>query len=191
MKRLCSIFFMWFMCAVMLLGNEHMQFRSLPIDGNLKSAIKEVKKWGFMGMKMKNVGVLMGTLDNEEVMITLLATHESQTLFSVVVVYEGSNLWGELLTKYEAINATVAAQYGDPVEHMNKWEAPYSIDNHPIQAFKEGKAVYGSTYNADNGNVIVNVVCIEGKMGITVTYLDAKNQVRLQEEGGVDAFTIE
>jgi hypothetical protein len=74
---------------------------------------------------------------------------------------------------------------------MNKWEAPYSIDNHPIQAFKEGKAVYGSTYNADNGNVIVNVVCIEGNMGITVTYLDAKNQVRLQEEGGVDAFTIE
>jgi hypothetical protein len=91
-------------------------FRTLPIDGDLKTAVKEVKKWGFMGMKIKNVAALVGTLDGEDVMVTLVATPETNTLFSATIIYEGTKQWEEAMAKYQTINASMTAQYGEPTE---------------------------------------------------------------------------
>ena len=95
-------------------------FRSLPIDGDLKTAVKTVKKWGFMGMKIKNVAALMGRLDNEDVILTLMATPESHTLFSVTIIYEGAKQWDDSWAEYQNINAAVAAQYGEPTEIISQ-----------------------------------------------------------------------
>ena len=54
MKRIATIL-ACLLCTIVILAEQHLMFRTLPIDGNLKSAVKEVKKWGFMGMKIKNV----------------------------------------------------------------------------------------------------------------------------------------
>lgn len=174
----------WGMCTLTMLGEQHMMFRTLPIDGDLKTAMKEVKKWGFMGMKIKNVAALMGTLDGEDVLLTLMATPKTNTLFSVVVVYEGEELWDKQLDKYNTINASIAAQYGEPSEIISEWEPPYSIDNNPMQAFKEEKAMYGSMYTTTEGKVGVNIVCVEGKMCVTVAYFDNQNEELFEDEGG-------
>ena len=185
MKRI-TIIFACLMCTIMLLGEEHLMFRSLPIDGELKTAVKTVKKWGFMGMKIKNVAALMGTLDNEDVMLTLLATPESKTLFSVTVIYEGAKQWDESWTKYQAINAAIAAQYGEPSEVTSEWEAPYSLTYQPEEAFKEGKAKYGKLYSLPEGFVSVNIMHIEGDLCTIVAYVDKQNAELYKTEGGTE-----
>ena len=97
-------------CSLVMFGEQHMMYRTLSLDGNLKTAMKEVKKWGFMGMKYKNVAALVGTLDGEEVMITLMATPKTNTLFSVAVIYEGSDQWNELLSKYKTVNTFITSE---------------------------------------------------------------------------------
>lgn len=173
-------------CSLVMFGEQHMMYRTLSLDGNLKTAMKEVKKWGFMGMKYKNVAALVGSLDGEEVMITLMATPETNTLFSVAVVYEGSDHWNELLAKYNTINTFITAKYGEPSETINYWEPPYSIDNNPIQAFKNDQAKYGALYITPKGKISVNIISAGGQMSTMVTYIDDKNAELFEQEGGKD-----
>ena len=86
MKRIATILAS-LLCTLVILAEQHLRFRTLPIDGDLKTAVKEVKKWGFMGMKIKNVAALVGTLDGEDVMVTIVATPETNTLFSATIIY--------------------------------------------------------------------------------------------------------
>ena len=185
MKRVVIIFFS-LLCSIVMMGEKHMMFRSLPIDGDLKTAVKEVKKWGFMGMKIKNMAVLMGTLEGEDVMITLMATPKSNTLFSVSVIYEGVETWNEQMVMYEKIKASIAAKYGEPTDIINEWEAPYSINNNPVQAFREDKVKYGVVYTADAGSVAVNIIYADGKVCTMVTYIDEQNIALFEAEGGKD-----
>lgn len=185
MKRVVIIFFSM-LCSIVMMGEKHMMFRSLPIDGDLKTAVKEVKKWGFMGMKIKNMAVLMGTLEGEDVMITLMATPKSNTLFSVSVIYEGVETWNEQMVMYEKIKASIAAKYGEPTDIINEWESPYSINNNPVQAFREDKVKYGVVYTADAGSVAVNIIYADGKVCTMVTYIDEQNIALFEAEGGKD-----
>lgn len=185
MKRVVIIFFS-LLCSIVMMGEKHMMFRSLPIDGDLKTAVKEVKKWGFMGMKIKNMAVLMGTLEGEDVMITLMATPKSNTLFSVSVIYEGVETWNEQMVMYEKIKASIAAKYGEPTDIINEWESPYSINNNPVQAFREDKVKYGVVYTADAGSVAVNIIYADGKVCTMVTYIDEQNIALFEAEGGKD-----
>ena len=185
MKRITFIL-ACLLCTITMLGEEHLMFRSLPIDGDLKTAVKTVKKWGFMGMKIKNVAALMGKLDNEDVILTLMATPESHTLFSVTIIYEGAKQWDDSWAEYQNINAAVAAQYGEPTEIISQWESPYSIDNNPMQAFKEDKVTYSSMYTAQGGKVVVNMVYIEEKICTIVAYIDELNAALYKAEGGTE-----
>lgn len=185
MKRVVIIFFS-LLCSIVMMGEKHMMFRSLPIDGDLKIAVKEVKKWGFMGMKIKNMAVLMGTLEGEDVMITLMATPKSNTLFSVSVIYEGVETWNEQMVMYEKIKASIAVKYGEPTDIINEWESPYSINNNPMQAFREDKVKYGVVYTADAGSVAVNIIYADGKVCTMVTYIDEQNIALFEAEGGKD-----
>ena len=185
MKRITFIL-ACLLCTITMLGEEHLMFRSLPIDGDLKTAVKTVKKWGFMGMKIKNVAALMGKLDNEDVILTLMATPESHTLFSVTIIYEGAKQWDDSWAEYQNINASVAAQYGEPTEIISQWESPYSIDNNPMQAFKEDKVTYSSMYTAQGGKVVVNMVYIEEKICTIVAYIDEQNAALYKAEGGTE-----
>lgn len=185
MKRITFIL-ACLLCTITMLGEEHLMFRSLPIDGDLKTAVKTVKKWGFMGMKIKNVAALMGKLDNEDVTLTLMATPESHTLFSVTIIYEGAKQWDDSWAEYQNINAAVATQYGEPTEIISQWESPYSIDNNPMQAFKEDKVTYSSMYTTQGGKVVVNMVYIEEKICTIVAYIDEQNAALYKAEGGTE-----
>ena len=185
MKRITFIL-ACLLCTITMLGEEHLMFRSLPIDGDLKTAVKTVKKWGFMGMKIKNVAALMGRLDNQDVILTLMATPESHTLFSVTIIYEGAKQWDDSWAEYQNINAAIAAQYGEPTEIISQWESPYSIDNNPMQAFKEDKVTYSSMYTAQGGKVVVNMVYIEEKICTIVAYIDEQNAALYKAEGGTE-----
>lgn len=190
MKRTTTIL-LCLLCTMVIMAEGHFKFRSLPIDGDLKTAMKEVKKWGFMGMKIKNVAAMMGNLDGEEVILTLMATPETNTLFSVTVLYEGSDLWSEQMAKYQTINAQIATQYGEPSKLLNEWESPYSIDNNPIQAFKENKATYGSLYTTSEGYVLINIAYAGEKMCTMLTYIDEQNAALYKAEGGKEVILEE
>ena len=183
MKRITTIL-VCLLCTLMMFGEQHLMFRTLPIDGSLKTAVKEVKKWGFMGMKIKNVAAMVGTLDGEDVILTLIATPESNTLFSVSIIYEGIEQWEELLAQYHTINTSIAAQYGEPTKFINEWEAPYSLDNNPTEAFKEEKAMYGAIYTVKGGSISVHITYANGKLCTIVAYIDEQNAALYKAEGG-------
>ena len=189
MKRTTTIL-ACLLCTMMMMGEGHLKFRTLPIDGKLKPALKEVRSWGFMGLKIKNMAFLMGTLDGQEVMVTLIATPKSNTLFSVGVMYDNVNSWEEEMIQYQAINTRLAAQYGEPSKRVQEFESPYSIAN-PIEAFAANKATYSTYYTAPGGSIAVDILYSEGKLSTMVAYVDEQNAALFKEEGGEDFFADE
>jgi hypothetical protein len=188
MKRFTTIL-ACLLCTIVMMGEGHLKFRSSPIDGKLKTAVKEVKSWGFMGLKIKYVAFLMGTLDGQEVMLTLIATPETKTFFSVGIMYDNMNSWEEVMQQYQTITAALTAQYGEPSKVVQEFEAPYSIEN-PMEAFKEDKATYGTYYSAPGGQVAVDILYSEGKLSTMVAYVDEQNAALLVNEGG-EGFLID
>ena len=87
---------------------------------------------------------------------------------------------------YERIKASIAAKYGEPTDIINEWESPYSINNNPMQAFREDKVKYGVVYTADAGSVAVNIIYADGKVCTMVTYIDEQNIALFEAEGGKD-----
>lgn len=183
MRRLTTILF-FLLCTIAMMGEKHMMFRTLPIDGELKTAVKEVKKWGFMGMKIKNVAALVGTLDGEEVMLTLMATPKTNTLFSVTIMHKTTDQWDKVMEQYQSVNASMTSKYGAPTETISQWEPPYSLDNNPVEGLKNNKAMYGCIYTTSEGKVAVNIIYIEGKLCIIEAYLDKQNTTLFTAEGG-------
>ena len=79
---------------------------------------------------------------------------------------------------------------GEPVEIINQWEPPYSMNNNPMQAFKEDKATYGVVYSTKEGKVAVNIIYLDGKLCTMVAYVDEQNAVLFKTEGGGE-FTFD
>ncbi len=184
MKRLVIIL-ACMMCVMSMNSQEHLKFYNIPIDGELKNAVKLVKKeLGLKGIRIKNIGALMGEIDGEEVMVALIGDPESKIWCCAFVNYNVAENWDELWQKYQTINATLKAQYGEPEEITEKWEAPYSPTNNPILALQEGKAIIESIYVSEQGFIAAQ---ISGSNSIMVAYMDKINITMLHEnEGGFD-----
>lgn len=184
MKRLVIIL-ACMMCVMSMNSQEHLKFYNIPIDGELKNAVKLVKKeLGLKGIRIKNIGALMGEIDGEEVMVALIGDPESKIWCCAFVNYNVAENWDELWQKYQTINATLKAQYGEPEEITEKWEAPYSPTNNPILALQEGKAIIESIYVSEQGFIAAQ---ISGSNSVMVAYMDKINITMLHEnEGGFD-----
>ena len=184
MKRLVIIL-ACMMCVMSMNSQEHLKFYNIPIDGELKNAVKLVKKeLGLKGIRIKNIGALMGEIDGEEVMVALIGAPKSKIWCCAFVSYNVAENWDELWQKYQTINATLKAQYGEPEEITEKWEAPYSPTNNPILALQEGKAKIESRYVSEQGFIAAQ---ISGSNSVMVAYMDKINITMLHEnEGGFD-----
>ena len=184
MKRLVIIL-ACMMCVMSMNSQEHLKFYNIPIDGELKNAVKLVKKeLGLKGIRIKNIGALMGEIDGEEVMVALIGDPKSKIWCCAFVNYNVAENWDELWQKYQTINATLKAQYGEPEEITEKWEAPYSPTNNPILALQEGKAKIESIYVSEQGFIAAQ---ISGSNSVMVAYMDKINITMLHEnEGGFD-----
>lgn len=185
MKRLVLIF-TCILCTIVATGQDHLMFRHIPIDGKLKVGMKEFKKMGLSGIRIENIGLLMGQLDGEEAMVTLMSTPKTKTLFCVAIMYDGYNTWEEAMVKFEKHNASLAAKYGEPKEFINKWEEPYSIENNPLQGLKEDKGEYTIMYACEQGEIALGIAYDEGKLGILIAYMDKQNYELFENEGGED-----
>lgn len=185
MKRCLVIILACIMCVLSTNGQEHLKFYNIPIDGDLKTAVKLVKKeLGLKGIRIKNIGMLMGELDGEEVYVALLGTPDSKIWCSAFVNYDGADTWDELWAKYQTINASLKAKYGEPAKVTENWETPFSPTNNPIQALKENKAILESWYFTEQGFIMA---VISDSLSIMVAYVDKENISLLNTtEGALD-----
>lgn len=183
MKRLVLVL-ICVICTLTMMGQEHLMFKHIPIDGSLKSGMKQVRKMGFWGFKIDNMGMLMGDLDGEEVMLTLIATPKTKTLFCIAVMYDGYNTWEEAMARFDKLNAPLVQKYGEAKEIIDEWEEPYSRENNPIEAFKQDKGEYGLVYAAPEGEISLALGYDDGKLGVMIIYVDQQNYDLFEAEGG-------
>lgn len=90
--------------------------------------------------------------------IAIYGTPKSDEVFMIVVVKWLPSYcltWQDVKAEYLSAKKRLTRIYGNPIRQKERFVAPYSETNQPLEAFKIRKATYTCTFKVDNGEVML------------------------------------
>lgn len=168
-----------FVCA-----QSHMSFMGMELNGLLTDFVTQMELKGFKVFDTDEHSVLMfGRHHGLTAVAEVTAAPISETVYKVIIKYPtNAALWSSLYMDYVAIRAEIEKTYGRPTEAVERFESPYSEDNKPFEALKEGKATYMAKYITDGGSVIVQLRYANHCREVQTIYWDHINKELYSKE---------
>lgn len=168
-----------------LSAQEHLEFKSIPIDGTSSSFVESLTKAGFKKIKQTSEGILLsGTFTGKECSVIVETSTISQTPHSVYVLLEEESDWATLKNDYNTIKKGLTLKYGKPTKVKEEYRSPYKEgDGYPYMAFKGGYADWYSVYTTSLG-VIELYIREQGysSLSVIIKYADNANVKKSIEE---------
>ena len=170
--------------STLVCAQSHMNFRGIKINGTLAEFVKQMELKDFKVFSTDEHSVLMfGRHHGLTVVAEVMATPVSETVYKVVITYPTSAaLWHSLYMDYGTIRTKIEKTYGSPSEVLERFESPYSEDNKPFEALREGKATFMSKYITVGGGIIVQLLYAEPHHEVQSIYWDTINEELYQTE---------
>ena len=147
---------------------EHVKFKGIEIDGNIKEFIKKMKKAGFSYDRAHsnkiasmsgtdNVILMSGKFTGKPCDAYIQITPKSKIVCKIVIHFV-EKTWDELKKEYFDTKDIFFQKYGKPFSELQCFEYPYHEgDRNELQALKDGKCKYYSFYKAKNGGIVVEI----------------------------------
>lgn len=145
---------------------EHVKFKGIEIDGNIKEFMKKMKKADFsydraysnkITSSTDNVILMSGKFTDKVCDAYILITPKSKIVCKVVIHFTRKT-WDELKKEYFDTKDIFSQKYGNPFSELECFEYPYyEGDRNELQALKDGKCKYYSFYKAKNGGIVVEI----------------------------------
>lgn len=161
--------------AISAQNQQHMEFKGIPIDGNINSFVSKLVQKGFVKEKsVDNAVILKGTFTGKKATIYVLGTPTSKTVWKVAVYLDKSDSWYKLKSDYKEYVELFTQKYGQPSDNFEFFSKPYyEGDGYELQALRLDKCTYMTAYRTPQGIVDVNIastckVCIVYEDGINV-----------------------
>lgn len=163
----------YFVCA-----QSHMNFMGMELNGSLTDIVSQMELKGFKVFDTDEHSVsMLGRHHGLTVVAEVAAAPISDTVYKVIIKYPtNAALWSSLYMDYVAIRAEIEKIYGRPTEAMERFEPPYSENNKPFEALREGKATYVAKYITDGGSIIVQLRYAEPCHEVQTIYWDHINK---------------
>lgn len=185
-----KILFITFLIAATFLGvsaqttSSHLLFKGIPIDGKISSFVSKLQQKGFTVTDRTNPDKIMldGKFSGEDVTLRVDATLTSHTVYCVYVFFPVRDKWDDLEIFYNNLTTSYINKYGNPFESKHEFQSPYNSPSTSLQmiAVEEGKCDYSSSFNAENGFIIVNISNLKCVLAV---YTDITNyQLQLKEQ---------
>ena len=98
--------------------NEHLEFKGVPIDGNIDYFVSELKKQGFEELHRLDAGVIMtGKFTGKDANIYILPSAKTRTVWKVSAQFGKDESWQDLKSYYFEYVKLYASKYGEPSSH--------------------------------------------------------------------------
>lgn len=180
MKKVLLTLCIW-LYAMLCIGQgvSHLEFKGIPIDGNLQEFVSKMKLEGFYSKMYNNEGVIMqGDFVGENSHVFIYSTTEEKVVWKVSVYFDSWDNWLSLENQYYKIKDMYTKKYGKPKKHYES----FSNERVPIdkmRAVNSDICDYASYYFFQNGVIVVSISpfgCVK------VSYEDEYNSLLGKQE---------
>jgi hypothetical protein len=160
---------------------KHLCFKGIPIDGSPAGFIGKLMFKGFDVDGTRGDGsVLVGRFANRDNSLVCVCS-EGGLVYSVIVTLPSHENWSSMLNEYRLFKQSYEAKYGvcsNSVERFPSHIPEGTGREH--NAFREGAAVYRSSFSVPGGTITMAVAPVlegKGKFCLKIEYKDELNAV--------------
>lgn len=178
MKRLFLFFVVLFVSHFMM-GQEHMKFKGVEIDGSLSEMVTKLKTKGFTYLGAEDgIAILQGDFAGyRDCQIVVLSMKETGKVNAVAVAFPDREEWSSLKGDYDRLKSMLTEKYGEPSQVIEKFNKDYVPDNwfrfHYI--ISDG-ATWMSAFETLNGTIELYMNKVDyDKATVILKYYDKAN----------------
>ena len=183
MKR-AFLFFTCLFCSLALFAQEHLTFKGIPIDGNIRDFSQKLEDNGY-SPNYGNSSDAFRWFDGDfmgKQSVILVPFTSSGLVFKVFALHEYSS-WSRLSSAFDDAVELYQKKYGKPDYDFKFFSSPYyEGDGYELQALRNDKCHYYFAWQLENGVISVSLQYLVGKYYIRYAYEDAINQDRRDTE---------
>jgi hypothetical protein len=159
-------------------------FDGVKIGGTLAQMRFKLEQKGYKLDEVKNNAVWMnGTLANKKVLIGIVGTPKSKTVWKVVAYFDAKNDWYNLKNEFESINNILAKKYGETETCFRFFSTPYyEGDGYEISALANDKVSFACYYeNKEEGKLTISIE-MHSTACILLSYEHIQNSLLMKKE---------
>jgi len=167
-------------------AQDHLTFKGIPIEGSVTTFCQKLKSKGFTQMgKDKNITLFTGDFTGRQATIGVGASDDGKNVFSVVVLFDPSGEWNNLVSTYDYYKDLYTRKYGDPA--ISKENNPSRSDSNTalMAEVHQGTVVYGSAWNVTGGDIQLSIEKSSGiyEGMVMIRYRDSQNvEAKIQSD---------
>lgn len=130
MKRL-FLFFVVLCVSHFMMGQEHMKFKGVEIDGSLSEMVTKLKAKGFTYLGAEDgIALLQGDFAGyRDCQIVVLSMKETGKVNAIAVAFPNREEWSSLEGDYDRLKSMLTEKYGEPMRVIEKFQSDYVPDN--------------------------------------------------------------
>ena len=177
------------MAAFLMLGSicyaqeevKHMDFKGIPMDGDLSSYITKLNQKGFKTTSVEEeAAILKGQFAGEDVELAVYSTPRSKMVYMVVVVFPEQSSWYSIKADFKKLENNLEEKYGAPTLQRKSFDSPYyEGDGYEMSAVRLDKCNYFSRFLTEDGEI--NIMILKSKK-IGLYYVDKVNDAKRVRE---------
>ena len=153
--------------------NQHLQFKNIPIDGNINEFVEQLKNEGFVLNKLEDTSaILEGNFANEACEIFVTASPKTKTVWKVTAYLPKTKTWSSIKSEYKTFKANCTVKYGTPRSFEYFKDPYYEGDGYEMQAVRLEKCTYNSYWTIPEGYIKVAISKFEQ---VSLSYEDKQN----------------
>lgn len=181
MKKLLFLILAFCSSVAAMAQNGHLEFKGVPIDGNIDNFVSELKKQGFEELHRLDAGAIMkGNFTGKDANIYILPSAKTKTVWKVSAQFGEDESWQDLKSYYFEYVKLYASKYGEPSNHFEFFSSPYyEGDGYELQALRKDKCNYLTAFELSNGVITISITT-QGK--VSLSYEDSKNAEIMKQE---------
>ena len=167
-------------------NHEYLEFKNTPINGTLSEMVKKMQALGYkLEEAAEYVAIMEGSFANENCEIVLYASPKTKTMHSILVNFGEQTSWYSLKAKYKKLKEQLTSKYNHAPKSTEYFADPYyEGDGYEMQALRNEKCFYFSTFNFDNGKIGVYIVGNK----VQLLYQDSNGNSLNEKEENESAF---
>lgn len=176
MKKVLAVFIALIAC-VSIMAQEHLKFKGIPIEGNLRSFCQKLEAKGFdLARERRNYAMFYGDFIGHNTCITVKATSNGDNVYAVIVLFESSETWTTLVNHYDYCKDLYAKKYGTPIISEENNPAKTKSNTELMNELYSETAPYYSIWAVMDGFITIAIGKSENSGGhVSIVYLNKQN----------------
>ena len=164
--------------VINIMAQEHLSFKGIPIEGSMKSFCQKLKAKGLTQIGTdNNITMFVGDFTGRQASIGVGATDDGKNVHSVVVLFDSSGEWKNLVNTYDYYKELYTRKYGKP--SACRENNPSRQDNNISLMFDltQGTVTYASAWEVTGGTIELSIEKANNYSDgmVIIRYHDAQN----------------